>query len=250
MTTIPRGRAIKEDVMVSSWAGGSIAYARALLVGHRLGSVVFGHSPLSRGVSGRSCSTRSSDAWTTFAPSHGRPSQPLPRIWRLHSSTGRPCVPSPRLYSRRSWARAGVTRLSMVVSLWRFKDHTLRHRVLGGAGLPVWVTRNAMAIGPEAHDHLWNKTWAKYHTRVAHIRAKPGPARERLRAYMMVASSILHLLAPWAPVAQDLRREFPCSPSPFVGLHPGCARTDRRGVVVAHRVSALGLGADSGQNRG
>lgn len=61
-------------------------------------------------------------------------------------------------------------------------------------------------IRPGAETSFWTKARLKYLARVAHLRAMAGLARERLAAYMMYASSVLHYLAQLAPVPRDLQR--------------------------------------------
>lgn len=114
-------------------------------------------------------------------------------------------------------------------------------------------------IGPGADESIfWAKARLKYHGRVPHLKATPGLARERLRAYMVYASSVLHHLAQLAPVPTDLQIiEAPSVAAllaaPHVGVHPGglgghpprhhahclpAPLVDSRGLSAAHGFAA------------
>lgn len=77
------------------------------------------------------------------------------------------------------------------------------------AGLPFNVaaqgTYLGVRIGPDAAAAFWAKARLKFHSRVSHVRATAGPARERLMADMLCASSVLHYLAQLAPIPRDLQ---------------------------------------------
>lgn len=99
------------------------------------------------------------------------------------------------------------------------------------------------AVGPDLRGVLWSKTYVKFHTRIAHIRATPGPARERLSAYKMFASSVLHFLAFIAPPAPDLHRTeavdvAPVLASPCVCIHPERSREHPEGPSCGRASSA------------
>lgn len=68
----------------------------------------------------------------------------------------------------------------VVVNFSGLPNHTAQRMVLGGTGLACRV-----AIGPESDDIFWRKGLAKFHICIAQVRDTPGPARERLNAYMM-----------------------------------------------------------------
>lgn len=75
----------------------------------------------------------------------------------------------------------------------------------GWEGKPlIW----ALARGPAAEQTFWAKARAKYLSRVAHIHATGGLAQERVAAYVMFASSVLHYLAQLMPVLGDLQRQM------------------------------------------
>lgn len=88
--------------------------------------------------------------------------------------------------------------------------HFSIQRVLAGqAGLPFNVAAQGtyleVRIGPDAAAAFWAKARLKFHSRVSHVRATAGLARERLLAYMLDASSVLYYLAQLAPIPRDLQ---------------------------------------------
>lgn len=86
----------------------------------------------------------------------------------------------------------------------------LQRALLDEAGLAFRLDGDAtyldVVIGLDAEPNFGAKACTKYLPGEGHVRAIAGPARERLVAYMMFASSVLHYLAQVMPVPMDLQR--------------------------------------------
>lgn len=134
-----------------------------------------------------------------------------------------------------------------VVNFSASSNFRMQRALVETAGLPFAVVSHGtylgVRIGPEAESTFWSNARLKYLTRVAHLRATAGPARERIAACMICASSVLYYLAQLSPgICNALRRgRSHRSSRPHVGVHTRCLGSYTAGHYSA-ALSVLGHG--------